>query len=103
MTTIAFFKNLILDLAVVACICGLSGQLFAADKPAQAADTKASGSAPNQRKGKASLIEAAPELYYTAKRYSRFYGDANTVQGNILKIRVRSLKLTRLKQNASRN
>ena len=84
MTTIAFFKNLILDLAVVACICGLSGQLIAADKPAQAADTTAAGSAPNQRKGKASLIEAAPELYYTAKRYSRFYGDANTVQGNIL-------------------
>jgi hypothetical protein len=84
MTTTAFFKNLILGLAVVACICGLSGQLIAADKPASAADATAAGSAPHQSKGKASLIEVAPELYYTAKRYDRFYGDANTTRGNIL-------------------
>ena len=66
MTTIAFFKKLISGLAVAAWVSGLSGQLIAADKPAPTADATAAGSAPNQRKGKASLIEAAPELYYTA-------------------------------------
>ena len=33
---------------------------------------------------KISLIEVAPALFYTAKRYDRFYGDANTAQGNVL-------------------
>ena len=84
MITNAFFEKLILGLAVAICICGLSGQLTAADEPAQATDAKVADAASHHRKGKLSLIEVAPELYYTAKRYSRFYGDANTVQGNIL-------------------
>ena len=31
-----------------------------------------------------SLVEVAPELYFTAKRRSKFYGDPNTAGGNIL-------------------
>jgi porin len=56
-------------LAIWICIC--SAQLTTADEPAQGDE-------------KFSLIEKAPELYYTAKRYSRFYGDKNTVGGNVL-------------------
>ena len=33
---------------------------------------------------KLSLIEVAPAVYQTAMRYSKFYGDANTTQGEIL-------------------
>jgi hypothetical protein len=87
MTTNSFFKKLILGLAVAVCICGLCGQLIAADEPAQTADSAAAGAVPHQSKGKLSLIEVAVELYYTAKRYSKLYGDANTVQGNILRDR----------------
>ncbi|MGB5620066.1 MAG: hypothetical protein WBM78_24715 [Desulfobacterales bacterium] len=68
MAIIAFFKKLILRLAVAVCICGLNAQLFAADKPAQTTDTATASTASRQAKGKMSLIEAVPELYYTAKR-----------------------------------
>ena len=35
-------------------------------------------------KGKHSLIEEAPSLYHTAKRYPKFYGDVNTAHGHFL-------------------
>jgi porin len=38
----------------------------------------------HQGKGKSSLIEIAPALYKSAKRYPKFYGDENTTHGNIL-------------------
>ena len=76
MTTNPFFKKLTLALAVAVCICGWCCQAIASD------NTTAS-TTPDKNKGKVSLIEMAPELYYTAKRYSRFYGDANTVQGDL--------------------
>ena len=34
-------------------------------------------------KGKFSLTEAAPELFYSAMRYDKFFGDANTVGGGL--------------------
>jgi len=83
MTTIASFKKPIMSLAAAACMCALSVQLLAADKPAQAADNEPASAVSHQSKGKLSLIEVAPQLYYTAKRYSKFYGDANTTHGNI--------------------
>jgi hypothetical protein len=40
--------------------------------------------AANSESGKKlSLIEVAPSLYYTAKRYWEFYGDKNTTQGSL--------------------
>ncbi len=52
--------------------------------PGSTADTKSTGAAARQNSGMLSLIEMAPELYHTAKRYDRFYGDANTTHGHIL-------------------
>jgi carbohydrate-selective porin OprB len=52
--------------------------------PGSAADTKTNGAAVRQSSGMLSLIEVAPELYFTAKRHSKFYGDPNTTHGNIL-------------------
>lgn len=83
MAIIAFFKKLILSLAVAVCICSLNAQLFAADKPAQATDIATASTVPHQSKGKLSLIDVAPGLYYTAMRYFKFYGDANTTHGNM--------------------
>jgi porin len=78
--SIADFKKLISGLAAVACICGLSGPIIAADERVQAADSTAA----SQSKGKPSLIEMAPMLSNTARRYPKFYGDENTTHGNIL-------------------
>ncbi len=39
--------------------------------------------APPPRGGMISLAEAAPELYYAFRRYPEFYGDPNTVVGNL--------------------
>ena len=39
--------------------------------------------AADDNEGKLSLIEVAPSLYYSAKRYWEFYGDKNTTQGSI--------------------
>jgi len=35
------------------------------------------------RTGKISLIEAEPEIIYSLRRYSKFYGDDNTMRGNL--------------------
>jgi len=84
MKTHAIFKKLILGLAVAACVGGMCAPAIAAPETAPTADTGAKNAVPHQSKGKLSLIEVAPELYYTAMRYSKFYGDANTTHGNIL-------------------
>ena len=39
--------------------------------------------APAAKGGMVSLAEAAPELYYSMRRYPEFYGDTNTVAGNL--------------------
>ena len=83
MTTHAIFKKLILGLAVAACVGGMCAPAIAAPETAPTADTGAKNAVPHQSKGKLSLIEVAPELYYTAMRYSKFYGDANTTHGNL--------------------
>lgn len=75
MNTTAFWQKLLLGLAVLAIIG------FGPSGPA-AAETAGKGRAQGQ--GKFSLIEAAPELFYTAMRYDKFFGDANTFHGDIL-------------------
>ena len=74
----------LLVMAVTALICGHWPQTFAADAQAQATDTKLKGAASIEKQGKVSLIEVAPAVYHTAKRYHKFYGDANTQQGGFL-------------------
>ena len=62
------FNNQILCLIVYACSSMMSVPVLAA----------------NSESGKKlSLIEFAPSLYYTAKRYWEFYGDKNTTQGSL--------------------
>ena len=65
----AFWQKLLMGLTVLATI------VFG---PLERAAAETTG------KGKFSLIEAAPELYYSAMRYDKFFGDANTVHGGIL-------------------
>ncbi len=48
-----------------------------------AATAAAQGSSPAGG-GKFSITEAKPELFYSAMRYDKFFGDANTVHGGIL-------------------
>jgi hypothetical protein len=75
MNTTAFWQKLLLGLAVLAIIA------FGPSEPA-AAETAGQGRVQGQ--GKYSLIEAAPGLFYSAMRYDKFFGDANTVHGGIL-------------------
>jgi len=84
MTSNTFFNELTRGLAVGVCFCGFCSQAAAADQPAQATDNTATSTVSTQSNGMVSLIEVAPELYYMAKRYNTFYGDANTVQGDLL-------------------
>ncbi len=74
MNTTAFWRKLLLGLAMLALI-GFG--------PSASAAAETSGEDSTQGEGKFSLIEAAPELYYAAMRYDKFFGDANTVQGGI--------------------
>ncbi len=69
MNTTAFLQKLLLSLAVLAVI---------------AAGPAGPATAETARKGKFSLTEASPELFYSAMRYDKFFGDANTVHGGIL-------------------
>lgn len=70
-------RKRILALALCVWVAGLGGRsLKAAELPRPSSKTP--------QTSKMSLIEVAPELFYTAKRYDRFYGDANTVQGSVL-------------------
>ena len=62
-------------LAVAVCVWG-----WGAPSSAEESTDPAAGSGT----GKRSLIEIAPELYYTAKRYDKFFGDSNTRHGELL-------------------
>lgn len=62
MTTNAFSKKLILALAAVAWFCGLCGLSFAADRPVQAADAAAAGSAQNQSRAERRATHAIPQI-----------------------------------------
>lgn len=77
---VARARFLISCLALAVGIAGLYPSSATANEPPEAAPPTSGG----HKDGEHSLIEVAPELYYTAKRYSKFYGDANTTHGNIL-------------------
>ena len=74
MNMTAFSQKLLPGLALLVLIG------FCPSAPA-AAETADKGGA--QGGGKFSLTEAAPELFYAAMRYDKFFGDANTVDGGI--------------------
>jgi carbohydrate-selective porin OprB len=74
MNTTAFWQKLLLGLALLALIG------FGLSVPAAAETDDKDGA---QGGGKFSLTEAAPELFYAAMRYDKFFGDANTVDGGI--------------------
>ncbi len=57
--------------------------IAAGDEPSPGADATAKSENDTQSKGKFSLTEAAPELFYSAMRYDKFFGDANTVDGGL--------------------
>lgn len=84
MTTSESVRQRLLVTVVAACVCGLYSQSFAAGGQAQTAEAALEGAGPTESKGELALIEVAPALYYTAKRYPKFYGDANTIHGSIL-------------------
>jgi hypothetical protein len=63
-------RKLALCLLMSFCLCSMPVSLMAAE-----------GS--HQGKSKMSLIETAPALYKTAKRYFKFYGDENTFGGSL--------------------
>lgn len=73
-------RSLRIALAATIGLCALLPQWAAAEEP----ERKAPVESPDSGSGKLSLIEVAPELYYTAKRYNRFYGDENTADGHFL-------------------
>ena len=57
-------------------------QLLRSQEPAQTSSPTAADKSSNN--DKISLADAAPELYYQLRRYSKFYGDPNTNRGGLL-------------------
>lgn len=81
--TINMLRKMTFALTLSVCIMGLYAQSLKADEPAKSADETPAGE--TTEKGKVSLAEAAPDLYYQGRRYPKFYGDNNTVHGDILR------------------
>ncbi len=63
------------------CIIGFCAQSLKADEPAKSVGEILAGK--TAEKGKVSLAEVETELFYELRRYPKFYGDDNTVHGNI--------------------
>ncbi|HXV82601.1 MAG TPA: hypothetical protein VEG60_22275, partial [Candidatus Binatia bacterium] len=61
---------------------GIPAQPLAAAEAAQTKQATASGTSSTQLK--ISLAEVTPELYYQLRRYPKFYGDPNTIRGDLL-------------------
>jgi hypothetical protein len=80
--TIDMLLKMTFALTLSVCIMGLYAQSLKADEPAKSADETPAGK--TVKKGKVALAEAAPDLYYMGRRYPKFYGDDNTIHGNIL-------------------
>ena len=70
-------RKLIFSLALFVCIAGFYAHPLKAEESAESADKKS-------KKGKISLVEAEPEVVYSFRRYSKFYGDENTARGGLL-------------------
>jgi porin len=79
--TVSMLRKVIFALTLSVCIIGLCTQSLKADEPEKSADETLAGK--TAEKGKVSLAEVEPELYYGLRRHSKFYGDDNTVHGDI--------------------
>jgi carbohydrate-selective porin OprB len=79
--TIDMLQKMIFALMLSVCVMGFCAQSLKGDEPAKAVDETPAGKA--AEKGKMSLIEEETELCYELRRYPKFYGDDNTVHGNI--------------------
>ena len=79
--TIDMLRKMTFALTLSVCIMGLYAQSLKTDEPARSAEETPAGK--TAKKGKVSLAEAEPEVYYGLRGYSKFYGDDNTVHGDI--------------------
>ena len=79
--TIDMLRKMTFALILSVCIMGLYAQSLKADEPAKSADETPAGK--TAEKGKVSLAEVEPEAYYGFRGYPKFYGDDNTVHGDI--------------------
>ena len=75
------FRKMTFALTLLVCIMGFCAQSLKADVPEKSVDETHAGKA--AEKGKVSLAEEETELCYELRRYPKFYGDDNTVHGNI--------------------
>ena len=76
------FKNSICLLTVALLLACVFAPVLEAAEPAKTSTATVSGT--TSTNGKISLAEVAPELYYQLRRYPKFYGDGNTIQGGLL-------------------
>ncbi len=79
--TIYMLRKMIFALTLSVCVMGFCAQSLKADEPAKAVGEILVGK--TAEKGKVSLAEEETELCYELRRYPKFYGDDNTVHGNI--------------------
>ena len=76
-------RKKILWAAMLLCFLIVPGvEPLRAEEPAKS--SQATAAEPSSKNSKISLAEVAPELYYQLRRYPKFYGDENTVDGIIL-------------------
>ena len=78
---IDMLRKVIFILTLSVCVMGFCAQSLKADEPAKAVDETPAGK--SDENGKVSLTEVETELVYELRRYPKFYGDDNTVDGDI--------------------
>jgi len=66
------------------CITGLFALALRAEEVAKDTGAPPSGETAKENKGKIALLELAPQLININRRYTKFYGDKNTIHGSIL-------------------
>lgn len=71
-------RGIIYLLVMVVVLTALHANPLRAEESAESTDTTAKNET-------ISLAEVAPELYYSLRRYPKFYGDPNTMQGELFK------------------
>ncbi len=79
--TIDMILKMTFALTLSVCIMGFCAQSLKAEEPAKSANETPAGK--TAEKGKVSFAEDDPETYYELRRYPKFYGDANTIHGDI--------------------
>lgn len=76
------FLSLTCCAALLFLFASIDAKPLRAAEPTTSKEAAAAGT--SSGKGKISLVEMAPELYYQMWRYPKFYGDENTVHGGLL-------------------